>query len=80
MDVSDWTDEMSTCIKHRFQGAEVSVHSSSCSLTGFNVVVSLPPQRGWLELVGRAAAFVASLALFGAVWVATIAPSPPLEE
>lgn len=92
MDVSDWTDEMTTCVKARFPGADVSVHSSSGSLAGFSVLVSVPGSggggRAWAwggplsvgSLVGgafRLAAMAASMGFLAELWWRAMAGEPP---
>lgn len=42
VDLSQWKDEMSICVKSRFPDAEIRVVHSSSSLTGFCVVMKLP--------------------------------------
>ena len=66
MDVPSWTDEMSECVKSRFYTAIISVHSSSESLSGFNVVVKVPPPP-YVSIAG-AALFLATMSACVAVW------------
>lgn len=57
-DVPSWTEDMTLCIKSNFPKAAILVSGSSQSLTGFVVMIKLPPrpssaQRGSRCLWGR---------------------------
>lgn len=58
-DAPTWTDDMSQCIKGRFPGIQISVCQCNSSMSGFSVVIDLPP----LASAGGALAFVKAFLL-----------------
>ena len=44
MDLCQWGDEVAICVKSRFPDVAIRVVHSTTSLTGFGVVLTLPPQ------------------------------------
>lgn len=76
-DIPSWTDEMTDFLRCRFHTAEVSVHSASGSLTGFNVVVELPAPGSARENLGRALLSLGFMLLVGVVmWWAIVGTTP----
>lgn len=57
---------MTACVKSNFPGALLSVHGTTQSLTGFNVVIKLQPAPALSA--GLLVALAATAASAGAVW------------
>lgn len=65
-DIPMWTEEMTACVKSNFPGSLISVHGTTQSLTGFNVVIKLQPPPGLSgSLLG---ALLATAVFAGSVW------------
>jgi hypothetical protein len=71
LDVGCWTDNMTMCVANRFPGVETMVQQSRNSLTGFCVVLTLPPpvsrkkkKKGNTKVITNRAEFVKVCLLF----------------